>query len=339
MSKSVLVTGASGHVGGALVRELVENGYHVRASVRDPMDAAKTDALKKLQAEVVKADLFDPASLDAACTGMDGVFQVAAIYDLAPSDAVQARIMTETGTLGMANVLNAAKKAGVGRIVLTSSVVTIAPVAPGQPAASEDSWVSDTSVTYIEEKSSGEKHAWQLSGELGLDMVSVLPGAVTGPGFNRSTPSVDFIEAFAKGSLRMGAPDIGFPFVDVRDVATAHSLAYEKGEIGQRYIAMNQTVSLYDMGVALSRIDPNIAKPLMKMPGFMTGMVPYIDAIMAKLSGYPHSYTKALHDSWKGREWRIDDSASRRALGYAPAIDLAQSLADTVEQLRANGRL
>lgn len=339
MSKSVLVTGASGHVGGALVRELVENGYHVRASVRDPLDVSKTGALKKLQAEVVKADLFDPASLDAACTGMDGVFQVAAIYDFSPKDPVQARIMTETGTLGMANVLNAAKKAGIRRAVLTSSVVTIAPVAPGQPAASEDSWVSDISVTYIEEKTSGEKHAWQLSGELGLDMVSVLPGAVTGPGFNRSTPSVDFIEAFAKGSLRMGAPDIDFPFVDVRDVAIAHRLAYEKGEAGHRYIAMNHAASLYDIGVALNRIDPKIPMPMMKMPGFMTGMVPYIDAAIAKLSGYPHSYTKALHDSWKGREWRIDDSASRRALGYAPAVDLEQSLKDTLEQLRANGRL
>ena len=170
-------------------------------------------------------------------------------------------------------------------------------------------------------------------------MVSVLPSAVTGPGFNRSTPSVDFVEAFAKGSLRMGAPDIDFPFVDVRDVAQAHRLAYEKGEAGHRYIAMNRTVSLYDMALALSRIDPKIPKPLMKMPGFMTGMVPYIDAIMAKLSGYPHSYTKALHDSWKGREWRIDDTASRSALGYAPAVDLAQSLKDTLAQLRANGRL
>jgi dihydroflavonol-4-reductase len=339
MTKKVLVTGASGHAGGALVKELVENGYAVRASVRDPNDAAKTDALKKLQVEVVKADLFDPASLDAACAGMDGVFQVAAIYDLTLRDPVQARIMTETGTLGMANVLNAAKKADVGRLVLTSSVVTIAPVVPGQPTATEDSWVNDTSVTYIDEKTSGERHAWQLSGELGLDMVSVLPGAVTGPGFNRSTPSVDFVEAFAKGSLRMGAPDIDMPFVDVRDVANAHRLAYEKGEAGSRYIAMNHAASLYDIGVALNQIDQKIGRPLMKMPGFMTGMVPYIDALMAKLAGYPHSYTKALHDSWKGREWRIDDTKSRRALGYAPVIGLEQSLTDTLQQLRANGRL
>jgi dihydroflavonol-4-reductase len=339
MARKVLVTGASGHVGGALVAELVENGYDVRAAVRDPLDPSKTDALKNLQVELVKADLFDPASLHAACAGMDGVFQVAAIYDLAPRDSVQARIMTETGVLGMANVLTAANLAGVGRLVLTSSVVTIAPVAPGLSTATEDSWVSDISVPYIEEKTSGEKHAWQLSGELGLDMVSVLPGAVTGPGFNRSTPSVDFIEAFAKGSLRMGAPAIDIPFVDVRDVAVAHRLAFEKGEAGSRYIAMNHAASLYDIGVALNRIDPKIPKPLMKMPGFMTGMVPYIDTMMAKLSGYPHSYTKALHNSWKGREWRIDDTKSRRALGYIPAVDLEQSLTGTLEQLRANGRI
>ncbi|MAF48096.1 MAG: SDR family NAD(P)-dependent oxidoreductase [Rhodospirillales bacterium] len=339
MSKKVLVTGASGHVGGALVRELVENGYSVRASVRDPDAAVKTEALKKLQVEVVKADLFDPASLDAACAGMDGVFQVAAIYDLTPKDRAQARTMIDTGTEGMANVLNAAKKAAAGRVVLTSSVVTIAPVAPNQPPASEDSWVSDTSVTYIEEKTAGEKQAWELASELGLDMVSVLPGGIIGPGFNRSTPSTDFVEAFAKGSLRIGAPDISFPFVDIRDVALVHRLAYEKGEAGSRYIAINDAVSLYDMVIAMNRVDPKIGKPLMKMPGFMTGMVPYVDAMMAKLAGYPHSYTMALHNSWNGREWRIDDSKTRTALGYAPSVGLEQSLGDTLDQLRSIGRL
>lgn len=156
MTKSVLVTGASGHVGGALVKELVENGYSVRASVRDPGDEAKTGALNKLPVEVVQADLFDPASLIAACAGMDGVFQVAAIYDLSPSGADQARTIIDTGIEGMANVLAAAKNAGVGRVVLTSSVVTIAPVPPDQPTASEASWVSGTSVPYIEENSRAE---------------------------------------------------------------------------------------------------------------------------------------------------------------------------------------
>ncbi|MFP6733670.1 MAG: NAD-dependent epimerase/dehydratase family protein [Rhodospirillales bacterium] len=339
MAESVLVTGASGHVGGALVKELLEHGYSVRASVRDPGDTAKTGALKKLPVEVVAADLFDAASLDAACAGMDGVFQVAAIYDLAPKDAARARTMIETGTDGATNLLNAAKKAGAGRVVLTSSVVTIAPVAPGQPPATEASWVSDISVAYIAEKVRGEVQARELAGRLGLDMISVLPGSVIGPGFNRSTPTTGMVAAFAKGALRMGAPHLCTPFVDVRDVAAAHRLAYEKGRPGSRYIAMNQTVSLYDMVVAMSGVDAGIAKPLLKMPRFLTGLVPAIDAITARLGGYSPSYTRALHKSWKGREWRIDDSASRRALGFEPRVGLEQSLADTMDQLRAIGRL
>jgi dihydroflavonol-4-reductase len=339
MAKSVLVTGAGGHVGGALVRELVENGYNVRASVREPSDATKTQALWNLPVEVVAADLFDPGSLDAACAGIDGVFQVAAIYDLSPRDPARARALIDTGTHGTANLLSAAKKAGVGRVVLTSSLVTIAPVAPYQPPANEDNWVSDTSVPYIEEKTRGEKQAWKRADELGLAMVSVLPGSVTGPGFNRSTPSTGYVESIAKGALRLGAPDLDIPFVDVRDVATAHRLAFEKGHGGSRYIAFNETVSLYEAALTLHRIDANIGKPLMKMPALATGMVPYIDAAMARLGGYRPSYTRALHKSWKGRQWRIDDSKSRAALGFRPVVGLEQSLRDTLGQLRAIGRL
>lgn len=335
----VLVTGANGHVGSMLVKELVEHGYQVRASVRDPNDPSKTAHLRQLGVEIVQADLFDPASLRAACEGMDGLFQVAAVYDLHPKSAAEAEKMIATGIEGMENALRAAASAGVGRVVLTSSMVTTAPVAKDAPDANEQSWVDDISIPYIREKSLGERRAWEVADELGLDMVSVLPAGVYGAGFKRSTPSTDIVEAIAKGAVRMGLPHVEVPFVDVHDVATVHRLAYEKGTRGNRYFADGGTTSLETMFKAVQKAFPRIKNPLMKMPGFMLGALPAMSAVLSKLGGYPHTYTRAMHNSWVGRDWRIDDSRTRAELGFDPKYDVERSAADTVAQLRAIGRI
>ncbi len=334
MTKRVLVTGASGHVGGALVADLVEHGYSVRASVRDPNDENKTRDLKKLGVEIVKADLFDMASLNAACEGMDGLFQVAAVYDMTPKNKSDAEKIIATGIEGMENAFRAAASAGIKRVVLTSSCATITPVAKGAPDATEQSWVDDISIPYIEEKTRGERHAWKLAKELDLDMVSVLPGGVFGPGFNRSTPSTDVVLSIMKGALRMGAPKINLLLVDVRDVATVHRLAYEKGTSGGRYIALHGTPEVYDYVVAARKHDSSIGLPLMKMPEFMTGMVPIINGVMAKVFGFPQTYTRELHNSIKGREWRVDDSQTRSQLGFEPKYGLDETVKDTIEHLK-----
>ena len=334
MTKCVLVTGASGHVGGALVADLARHGYSVRASVRNPDDESKTRELKKLGVEIVKADLFNMASLNAACKGMDGLFQVAAVYDMTPKNKSDAEKMIATGIEGMENALRAAASAGIKRVVLTSSCATITPVAKGAPDATEQSWIDDVSVPYIKEKTMGERHAWKVAKEMGLDMVSVLPGGVFGPGFNRSTPSTDVILSIAKGALKLGAPKINLLLVDVRDVAAVHRLAYEKGTPGGRYIALHSAPEIYDYVVAAKKHDPSIGLPLMKMPEFMTGMVPIINAITAKMFGFPQTYTRDLHNSIKGREWRVDDSQTRSQLGFEPKYGLDETVKDTLEHLK-----
>ena len=339
MSKRVLVTGASGHIGGMMVRDLVENGYSVRASVRDTDDPLKTGALRELGVEIVRADLMDIPSMEAACEGMDGLFQVAAVFDITPNSKAQAQAMIDIGIQGAENALRAASKAGIKRVVLTSSVGTIGPVDKNAPPANEEIWVDDISVPYIKEKTLGEKHAWKIANKLGLDMVTVLPATVYGPGFNRSSASVDSVVAIAKGAVRLGAPAVDLAVVDVRDVATVHRLAFEKGTSGGRYIAWHSSPSIYDLALAVNKAYPKAKKPLMIMPTFMTGVVPYIDAAMSVIAGYPRTYPRALHKSWIGRDWRIDDSKSRKELGFEPTIGLEQSIADTVEQLRAIGRL
>lgn len=334
MSQRVLVTGASGHVGGELVRDLVNHGYIVRASVRNLNDAQKTHSLKELGVEIVEADLFDAPSMAKAVAGMDGLFQVAGVYDINPKNSHEAEIIIKTGIEGMENALRAASSAGVKKVVLTSSCVTIAPVAVGSNAATEKNWIDDEAVPYIKEKTSGERHAWKLAKELGLDMVSVLPGGVLGGGFNRSTPSTDIVNAITKGALRMGVPQLSIPFIDVADVATAHRLAFEKGIPGERYIALHSCPQLIDYVHAAIKHDPSIGAPLMIMPKFMTVMVPALNMLMSFIFGFAQTYTRQLHKSWHGREWKIDDSYSRKQLGFVPLHGLEESIKDTMDCLK-----
>ena len=137
----------------------------------------------------------------------------------------------------------------------------------------------------------------------------------------------------------MGIPDVDVPFVDIHDTVTVHRLAYEKGTKGRRYIADGGTIKIETMFRAVQKACPGLANPLMKMPGFMLGALPKMNAVFSKLGGYPHTYTQAIHNSWGGRDWRVDDSKTRSDLGFEPKVDVERSAADTVAQLRAIGLL
>ena len=138
MQQRILVTGANGHVGQACVRDLLQNGYDVRASIRDIMDAEKTAGFSDMDIDIVEADLFDQESLDRACDGCDSVFQLAAIYEFF-SNADES-IFEKTGKGGASNLLKAAAKANIKRVVLTSSIVAVGPTERGMPPANEEDW-------------------------------------------------------------------------------------------------------------------------------------------------------------------------------------------------------
>ncbi|MHB1626790.1 MAG: NmrA family NAD(P)-binding protein, partial [Bacilli bacterium] len=129
--KKVLVTGANGHLGYNLTRLLVDDGYQVRVSVRDKNNSEKTRHLQNLGVEIVEADIMNVQTLKEAMREVDGVFQVAAVYNLTaknPERDVKYPIIT-----GGLNVLEAAKEEGVRKVVFTSSIVALGTVASGDP--------------------------------------------------------------------------------------------------------------------------------------------------------------------------------------------------------------
>ena len=174
-----------------------------------------------------------------------------------------------------------------------------------------------------------------LANELGLDLATVLPGAFGGPGFQRNTPSIDFVETIMAGALRLGAPPFNYPWVDVRDVAEAHRLVLDSGARG-RFAAVNDLQpTVTEIAHAMHALDRSVPEPMMTLPTFLMPLLPWLEAVSSRIDGTARSLTPELAGTLKGRIWNISNAKIRRELGWAPRFSLEQSLADTMTAIRA----
>lgn len=329
----VLVTGAAGHLGFNLVAALVSEGHTVRGSLRCLSNSAVARVKSAGATDVVAAPLDSGPALQAAMGGMDALVHTAAIYLLhAPGrDAEIVRASVD----GVEAALRAAQAARIERIVLTSSIATLPMTPAGSPAVDENAWTSDLRVPYFRAKTLAERRAWELARELKLDLVTVLPGPFGGPGFVRNTPSIDVIEAIVRGAMRVAAPPVSFPYLDVRDVARAHVLALG-GRASGRFIAIDEPVpTLAEIAHLMKAIDRRVPAPLMTLPAFTTPMLPWLEGLVSWIEGTPRTLTPEMAATMNGRSYNITSARIRRELGWQPQITLRQSLADTMAAIRS----
>ena len=237
MSTRVLVSGANGFVGSAVVRALLRHGYTVRALVRASSDTRNLDGV---DAEIVHGDLLDPPSLKHALQDCEGLFHVAADYRLWARDPTRIRMNNVRGTR---NILAAANRSDVSRIVHTSSVATLGLHDDGTPADEDTaSRYADMIGEYKRSKYLAEKMA-RRQAHAGHDIVIVNPAAPVGPRDSKPTPTGRMILDAARGSMPAFV-DTGLCVVHVDDVAEGHVLAYERGQSGRRYILGGDNMSL-----------------------------------------------------------------------------------------------
>ena len=306
-----LVTGTSGFVGSAVARRLAADGHDIRVLVRPTSDRRN---LEGLSVEIVEGDLAQPETLKPAVAGCDAVFHVAADYRLWVPDGGAS--MYRANVDGTRDLIRAACDAGVSRFVYTSSVAVLYPL-PGTGIADETSvaTVDDMISHYKKSKFLAEEEVMRLVRDESVPVVIVNPSAPFGPRDIKPTPTGRIVLDAAKG--RMPAYlDTGLNAVHVDDVAEGHILAYDKGEIGERYILGGDNMTLRDI---IQTVTDHVGRsgPWLKLPRAPLLPVAWLAEKISRVSGRePVVTVDALKMAAKHMYYSSDKA--REKLGYAP---------------------
>src|SRR5262245_60788065 len=260
MSKRVFVTGGSGHVGANLIRALLERGDRVRALVRPN---SLPEAFTGLDVELVTGDVLEPASLVELVRGCDGGYHAAALVWTVRGREQQ---LYRTNVLGTRHVLEAARAAGVGRVVVTSSLGAVGQPAAG-PCSERDAFNPFEDHLPYEESKAWMEHECLQAALTGQEVVVVVSTAVLGAYDFKPSRMGRVVLDFANGKLGAYTPG-GFEFVAAGDLAAAHILAMERGQSGQRYIISTQFLTVDELMGLLVRITGQ-RRPRKLPPGVM----------------------------------------------------------------------
>ncbi|KAL6873470.1 hypothetical protein ACP4OV_013552 [Aristida adscensionis] len=270
--QSVCVTGAGGFIASWLVKLLLSRGhYAVRGTVRNPGDS-KNAHLKALEGagdrlQLLKADLLDYTSVAAAVAGCEGVFHIASPVPSGRSSNPEVEVIAPAVT-GTANVLKACYEAKVKRVVVVSSVAAVFsnPNWPKGKVFDEDSWSDEEHCRknedwYYLSKTLAEREAFAYAAKTGLDVVTICPSVVLGPLMQPTVNSSSKILLnYLKGDRETVENRIR-NIVDVRDVADALLLTYEKPEASGRYICSSAPIKVSDMINILKNLYPSYTYP------------------------------------------------------------------------------
>lgn len=322
-SGPVVVTGATGFLGEHLCAELLRRGVAVRALAR-----TRSDYLADLGAEVVRGDVRSAADLDRVLPGAVAVFHLAGMVSRDPDDATRMMRLHVDGTRA---VCEAMARHGVRRMILASTSGTI--------AVSEDEAILDeregpresiaAKWPYYASKIYQERLAFELGQQLGLDVISLNPSLLLGPGDRRLSSTGDVLKF-----LRRQIPSVpkgGVNFVDARDAAIAFANALTAGTPGERYLLGGPNWTTEEFFGRLARVS-KVRGPWLKLPG--------------KLQTWGAAAMEEVY-RWRGKEppvdrisvamaehyWWFDSAKAERELGFT-IRDPQLTLAETVKYLR-----
>jgi dihydroflavonol-4-reductase len=312
---TTLVTGATGFVGSHVARQLVSAGRSVRVLVRPN---SNLQALAGLKVEYFEGDLRDQKSLECALQAIRCVFHVAADYRLWTPRPEE---IYEINVKGTRNLLNAARHAGVERIVYTSTVATIAVPRHGAlPNETVQATLDEMIGHYKRSKFLAEQVAFEAAAA-GIPVVVVNPTAPGGPWDWKPTPTGRIILDFLKGKMPAYV-DTGLNLAPVEDIAAGHLLAAEKGCAGQRYILGGRNMTLKQILDALSAITGRPA-PRFRLPHAIALAAGYADQLFSRLAGRePQIPVEGVKMS--RHRMFVESDKAEHELGYKPtAVEAA----------------
>ncbi|KAJ8625141.1 hypothetical protein MRB53_033671 [Persea americana] len=331
--KLVLVTGASGYLGGNLCRALLRDGHSVRAFVRPTSRLPSVDDAGPL--EVAYGDVTDYPSLLAACSGCDVIFHSAALVEPWLPDPSR---FFSVNVGGLKNILRAFEEAKTPqKIIYTSSFFALGPtdgyVADEKQIHKGESFCSE----YEKSKAVADKIALQAAAD-GLPIVLLYPGAIYGPGklTSGNTIAQMMIERFSgrlPGYIGYGTDRVSFSHVE--DVVSGHVAAMHKGRVGERYLLTGENASLKH-AFDIAAIITETRRPLFHIPLWMIEIYGWLSVLLvARITGklplisHPAAYVLR-------HQWAYSCEKARAELGYNPR-SLKEGLEEILPWLKSSG--
>lgn len=324
---NVSITGASGHAGVNLCRQLQKSGDEIRVLVHNNIDK-----LPDLNVEIVYGDLFDKQSLIRLFACTDVVFHLAAQISI---DNRNKSSVYKTNVEGTANVIETCKTAGVKKLVHFSTIHTLKTSGVDHEVNDNNPLITRSSNVYEYSKAAAEKLVLAAVAD-GLDAVVLNPTAIIGPyDFKPSYLGQALIKIY-KNQLPMLIPG-GYDFVDVRDVAEAAISAATNGRIGERYILSGQWLTLKELSMKIGELTGH------KTPGYVAPTwlakagLPFIHS-WAKLSDRHPLYTSESLEILKSSSRNISSQKAKNELGFAPR-PIEETLRDMFRWFEENQKI
>ena len=338
----VCVTGATGFVAGAIVQELLEYGYSVRGTTRDPERAWRERQVTGLpgadhQLELVSADLMTPGAFDSVVDGCEYVIHTASPYVTDVEDPYRDLVAPAVnGTLSVLEACQAVR--GVKRVVLTSSFAAITDEPDGRLLSEED-WNTKSTLkrnAYYLSKTVAERTAWDFMEESSpdFDLVVINPSFVLGPSLIPGLNTSARVLAGLTNGIWPGIVDLQWVIVDVRDLATVHRLAMETSTASGRYLTGADVRSMRDV-VALLRANGWAER--YRLPSISLDNA-VGSALIRLAANFQKPGARSYLKTHVGGEFRIDNSKVREDLGIE-FRDPDQTVLDAMADLERWGHL
>ncbi len=312
----VLVTGASGFIAKHILAELLEKGYDVRGTIRSDKRKAEIEALfPDADIEFAKLDLMSDEGWDEALEGVDVLLHTASPFPNGSPDDPEEIIRPAVD--GTKRAMQAAKTAGVTRVVLTSSCVAIYKDSSKPPLdqSTDANWTDATAsfvTPYEASKTLAEKAAWDFANANDMQLTTINPGVVWGPAMDPNFgTSLDLVKQMLNGEFP-ALPDINLPIVDVRDVTRMHVAAIDnEATFGQRFAANAGAMRMTEIAQTLAAAYPDRKISTRKAPNFVLKIVSKFDKSIEQVIGN------------LGRNLDVEASKAERTMGftYIPSKD------------------
>jgi dihydroflavonol-4-reductase len=324
---TTLITGATGYIGSAVVRELLSRGQEVRCLVRETSSMKNLDGLRL---ELSCGDIGDIDSVHRALDGCETVYHLAALYaNWLPDSGLMYRINEE----GTRNVMKACRAAAIRKIVYCSSVAALG--AHGKTPADENAGfnLNSTKDHYYISKYRAEQVVLQYTRK-GLPAVIVNPSNPIGPRDVGPTPTGALIINIIKKRIPAFV-DGGINLVDVTDCARGIVAAMEKGRIGEKYILGNTNISIKAYFDLIVKVAGKGMSPLIRLPAWLAVISGYGYQLLARANRKPPVTSASWvrvgsHYSW----WDCAKAREELGLGQRP---IAESIEESVRWFEANG--